>query len=236
MAPSHILLLLIAGLTSIISIVEAFSNEFTVSIEPGKDECFFVPVVKDVYLEIDYQVIDGDQGELDIDFHLNSPTGRRLIMESRKSDSTHRTKITEEGDYQICFDNTFSIFSVKTVFFEVSTESEDSADEDVWEDNDKAFYEGLRAEEIYDIQVQDIKDSVAKVRGQLTQAQQYQDQLRAFEARDRNVAESNFSMVNSWSMIHIGTLIITGIIQVFMVRSLFDEKSVIRKLWKQGKM
>ena len=36
------------------------------------------------------QVIDGDQGELDIDFHLNSPTGRRLIMESRKSDSTHR--------------------------------------------------------------------------------------------------------------------------------------------------
>jgi len=56
MAPSHILLLLIAGLTSIISIVEAFSNEFTVSIEPGKDECFFVPVVKDVYLEIDYQV------------------------------------------------------------------------------------------------------------------------------------------------------------------------------------
>jgi emp24/gp25L/p24 family/GOLD len=147
-----------------------------------------------------------------------------------------RTKITEEGDYQICFDNTFSIFSVKTVFFEVSTESEDSADEDVWEDNDKAFYEGLRAEEIYDIQVQDIKDSVAKVRGQLTQAQQYQDQLRAFEARDRNVAESNFSMVNFWSMVHIGTLIITGIIQVVMVRSLFDEKSVIRKLWKQGKM
>jgi emp24/gp25L/p24 family/GOLD len=109
MAPSQILILLIAGLTSIISIVEAFSNEFTVSIEPGKDECFFVPVVKDVYLEIDYQVkyicifmkfhlivsmsvqvIDGDQGELDIDFHLNSPTGRRLIMESRKSDSTHR--------------------------------------------------------------------------------------------------------------------------------------------------
>ena len=57
MAPSQILLLLIAGLTSIISNVEAFSNEFTVSIEPGKDECFFVPVVKDVYLEIDYQVI-----------------------------------------------------------------------------------------------------------------------------------------------------------------------------------
>ena len=125
---------------------------------------------------------------------------------------------------------------MKTVFFEVSTESEDSADEDVWEENDKAFYEGLQAEEIYDIKVQDIKDSVAKVRSQLTQAQQYQDQLRAFEARDRNVAESNFSMVNCWSMIHIGTLIITGIIQVVMVRSLFDEKSVIRKLWKQGKM
>ena len=80
------------------------------------------------------------------------------------------------------------------------------------------------------------QDSVAKVRGQLTQAQQYQDQLRAFEARDRNTAESNFSRVNFWSIIHLVCLLLTGFVQVVMLKSLFDEKSAIRRVWKQSGM
>ena len=74
------------------------------------------------------------------------------------------------------------------------------------------------------------------VRGKLTRAQEFQDQIRAFEARDRNTAEGNFTRVNFWSMIHLITLLITGIVQVIMVRSLFDEKSTLRRLWKQGKL
>ena len=45
------------------------------------------------------------------------------------------------------------------------------------------------------LQVQDIKDSVAKVRGQLNRAQQFQDQLRAFEVkfkpRTRSIHQKN---------------------------------------------
>jgi protein ERP2 len=74
------------------------------------------------------------------------------------------------------------------------------------------------------------------VRGKLTRAQEFQDQIRAFEARDRNTAEGNFTRVNFWSMIHLIALLITGVVQVVMVRSLFDEKSTLRRLWKQGKM
>ena len=40
------------------------------------------------------QVIDGQQGELDIDFYISSPSGRRIVMESRKSDSSHRCATT----------------------------------------------------------------------------------------------------------------------------------------------
>jgi protein ERP2 len=74
------------------------------------------------------------------------------------------------------------------------------------------------------------------VRGKLTRAQEFQDQIRAFEARDRNTAEGNFTRVNFWSMIHLIALLITGVVQVVMVRSLFDDKSTLRRLWKQGKM
>jgi len=34
----------------------SYSNEFTVTIDPGKQDCFFTYVKKDVYLEVDYQV------------------------------------------------------------------------------------------------------------------------------------------------------------------------------------
>ena len=137
----------------------------------------------------------------------------------------------------------FLIFFI-AVFFEISTDVDNEEDEgeiklnnnNVWGDADKEFYAGLRPEEIYDIHVQDIKDSVAKVRSQLLQAQMYQDQIRNFEARDRNTAENNYERVNFWSAVHIVLLMLTGIVQVIMVRSLFDEKSTLRRLWKQGKM
>ena len=38
------------------SVVVAYSNEFTITIEPGKEDCFYTPVPKNVYLEVDYQV------------------------------------------------------------------------------------------------------------------------------------------------------------------------------------
>lgn len=230
---------LLAAVLLLVASAGALSNEFTVAVDPGKEECFYTSLTKDLYLEIDYQVIDGDQGELDVDFYLASPTGRRIIAESRKSDSSHRIKATEEGDYKVCFDNSFSMFNTKTVFFELATATEESDENggdggDSWEDDGgKAFYDGLRLDEVYDIQVQDIKDSVAKVRGQLNRAQQFQDQLRAFEARDRHVAESNYTLVNFWSLCHMVAMVATGLIQVVMVRSLFDEKSVVRRIWKQ---
>ena len=110
-----------------------------IHLEPGKEDCFYINVPENSYLELDYQVsfffqilivdrvsdllhlgffvfcenihsvlvvlendtiffkpqvIDGQQGELDIDFYISSPSGRRIVMESRKSDSSHRCATT----------------------------------------------------------------------------------------------------------------------------------------------
>merc|ERR1712116_200 len=105
-------------LTLAIQNVVAYSAEYTITVEPGKEDCFFLDVPQNSYLELDYQVIDGQQGELDIDFYIASPSGRRIVMESRKSDSSHRNQITESGDHSICFDNSFSIFSSKTLKYD----------------------------------------------------------------------------------------------------------------------
>jgi len=59
-----------------------------------------------------------------------------------------------------------------------------------------------------------MKDVMSRVHSQLSKVRHLQDQLRAHEARDRNIAESNFSRVNSWSLVYIILLLLVGLIQV----------------------
>lgn len=58
------------------------------------------------------------------------------------------------------------------------------------------------------------QDAMGRIRAHLTKSRFMQDQLRAYEARDRNVAENNCTKVNTWSMINIIVMIVTGMIQV----------------------
>lgn len=48
---------LILYLCYLLHTTRAYSSEFTVTVEPGKEDCYFVTASKDVYLEVDYQVI-----------------------------------------------------------------------------------------------------------------------------------------------------------------------------------
>lgn len=58
------------------------------------------------------------------------------------------------------------------------------------------------------------QDSVDRIRAHLTKSRFLQDQLRAFEARDRNVAENNYSRVNRMSLLNLAVMLVTGLIQV----------------------
>lgn len=101
------------------------------------------------------QVVDGGHGDLDTSFELTEPTGRIIVADFKKSDNIHRHRVTLEGDYRFCFDNTFSRFNSKTVFFELIIESENgSQEEDDWNSD---ILEGLTPDEFYDVKV--IKDS-----------------------------------------------------------------------------
>jgi protein ERP2 len=70
----------------------------------------------------------------------------------------YRTEASEEGDYRLCWDNTFSHFNSKTIFFEIIVENDDDGDDDrdTW-DIDFENYGGLSPEELYDIKIQDIQ-------------------------------------------------------------------------------
>ena len=59
-------------------------------------------------------------GDLDIDFEIVDPYGRVLVQDNRRMENLHvLEKLNADGTYQFCMDNSFSIFSDKTVYMDV---------------------------------------------------------------------------------------------------------------------
>uniref|UniRef100_A0A3Q2CD19 Transmembrane p24 trafficking protein 5 n=1 Tax=Cyprinodon variegatus TaxID=28743 RepID=A0A3Q2CD19_CYPVA len=166
------------------------------------------------------QVLDG--AGLDIDFFISSPSGQLLYSDQRKSDGVHTVETLEDGDYMFCFDNTFSSMSEKLVFFELILDNMDT-DEDP--DNWKEHVIGI---DTLDMKLEDIMDTINNVKSRLGKSVQIQTLLRAFEARDRNIQESNFERVNFWSVVNLVVMMVVSAVQVYLVRSLFEDKRKIR--------
>nr|XP_013816616.1 PREDICTED: transmembrane emp24 domain-containing protein 5 [Apteryx mantelli mantelli] len=170
-----------------------------------------------VILQRHNAVLDG--AGLDVDFHLLSPKGETLVFDQRKSDGVHTVE-TEDGDYMFCFDNTFSTISEKVIFFELIL---DNMGEDGGQDQEdwKKYVTGT---DLLDMKLEDILESINSVKARLSKSVQIQTLLRAFEARDRNIQESNFDRVNFWSMVNLGVMAVVSAVQVYMLKSLFEDK------------
>lgn len=73
-----------------------------------------------------------------------------------------------------------------------------------------------------------LQDTINNVKSRLGKSVHIQTLLRAFEARDRNLQESNFDRVNFWSVINLVVMMLVSAVQVYLVRSLFEDKRKIR--------
>lgn len=206
--------------------IQAHEKQLTITIEPKKQDCFFEKITEKQTVELDYQVIDGGHGDLDITFQTYDPHGRILVADFKKSGNTHTLTTQMTGDYKFCFDNTFSSFNTKTVFFEIIIENEDD-DFGALED-----MEGFNPEEVYELKIEDIQEIVNRVRTHMNKIRQLQDVIKSIEARDRNIAEENYFKVTTFSLVQIIVMAAVGLIQVIMLRSLFDDNSKVNKIWK----
>ncbi|CAK1555958.1 unnamed protein product [Leptosia nina] len=209
-------------LTTIFSVVFAYEKDMTFTVQAGKSDCFYQRVLPNEVIDIEYQVIDASQGELDISFQLSDPVGMMIVADYKKPENAHRHTAVLEGDYRFCFDNTFSTFSQKTVFFDLMIDNEDSQGKDY--DDEKEMELG-NAAETYVMRVRDISESVTRVKDNVSAARRLQELLSAHEARDRNLAEDMCDRVLKWSLVQIVLMSVIGVFQVYFVRSLFEDPS-----------
>jgi|UniRef100_A0AC35G0E4 protein ERP2 len=222
-------------LLSLIILPQILASEYdlTVEVPAGKFQCFYQPVADAKYktLEVDYQVIDG--ADLNVNFMILLGA-EVLVQEVMKTDGTHKVEIKQIGDYQICFDNTFSIQSRKVVFFEVFLMDENGNVEDTdissFAKNDPNFFQ--RMQEI-GITISEFHASFSRIKATLNKVEYHQAILRAYEARDRAIMNANFDRVSFWSLINSLVLVGVGIFQVYMIRSFFEENSKVGKLLRK---
>ncbi|XP_069005047.1 transmembrane emp24 domain-containing protein 1a [Embiotoca jacksoni] len=188
--------------------------EFTFLLSAGTTECFHQTTARNDSMEVEYQVIAGSG--LDVGFTLISPSGQRLVSDFRRSDGSHMVDPTEDGDYHLCFDNSFSKLSEKMVFFEVVINSRSSAGRDEWGDV-------ATAEIMVEYKLEDIRARMDSVYLRLEKSRQIQTVLRAFEARARYLLEDNLWRVSFWSCINLFVMLIVAVTQIYTLQRLFDD-------------
>ncbi|KAL2101604.1 hypothetical protein ACEWY4_003365 [Coilia grayii] len=216
-------LCLVPFLVSVVEVVGALRRnqdvEFTFVLPAGATECFYQTVTRQSSLEVEYQVIAGSS--LDVGFALISPTGYRLVSEFRRSDGIHSVDPTEDGDYRVCFDNSFSSFSEKMVFARLimNDPKETFGDDITWESQPEP-------DSLLEYKLVDIWEKFDLVRQHLERSRQAQAALRAFEARDRYLLEDNLWRVSFWSFANLLVMLAVALTQVYTLRSLFNVKQV----------
>ncbi|BFZ16020.1 hypothetical protein BsWGS_19059 [Bradybaena similaris] len=197
--------------------------DLTVEIPPGKLECFWQHAPADTNVEVEYQVIDG--GDLDINVMIIGPDNRVHYNELRKREDVTGFKSIGQGDYRICFDNTFSRISSKVVFFEVFVD--DGKDDKDNKDDDGINFEEEGIMGQLDITVEEFLGILERSKKNLERTSQIQTLIKMHEAKDRNIQEANFFRVNFFSFLQLAIMISVGLVQVFMIRSLFVSKQPI---------
>jgi len=213
----YILLWCLQGTSSI-------ERDVTFPIQAQTEECFYEHAIVGQLMEIDYQIIDGgSDGVFSVDFSITRPDGKPVVMETDKSENNHQVAIDLDGDYKICFSNKKSRSGSKLVFFELLLDNDGDQDLD---------YDGLVSEEDYGDEVEEMGNSMKLIKERLTKSRHLQEQIRAHEFKDRSIAEHNFENINFWSLVQVVVMITAGLSQVLMIRSIFDEKSPVRKIFK----
>ncbi|VDO18934.1 unnamed protein product [Heligmosomoides polygyrus] len=219
----------------LVALVAAEELDFTVEIPPGTFQCFFQPVdvTKHKSLEVDYQVIDG--GDLKINFMILLGANV-LIQDSTKVDGSHRLEVSQSGDYQFCFDNSFSYQARKVVFFEIFLLNEQGQTDDI--DLEKLATKDETLEKRMGdlgLTIAGFRNAMSVIKGQLNKIEYHQAILRAHEIRDRSVMTANLERVTFWSCTHTLVMLCVAGLQVFLIRSLFEDNSKVGRLLRKGK-
>ncbi|XP_030038233.2 transmembrane emp24 domain-containing protein 5 [Manduca sexta] len=217
--------------------VTIYESDVNFRIDPGSRTCFFEKGTTGHTMEVYYQVLDGQHGDFDISFDIIDPNGVKIISDYKKPQNSIILELEVEGDYAFCMDNSFSIINSKLVFISVVIEPPEEST--ARETNVFVDDEGKErvVEEVlqwmgsdndgtpYYIDIERIADSLSRTLKHVVKARQLLDIYGALKSRDTYLAFEDTLIVDLWSGFQITIMCLVGMLQVYVIKKLFNTKS-----------
>ncbi|XP_061606310.1 transmembrane emp24 domain-containing protein 1-like [Phyllopteryx taeniolatus] len=189
--------------------------EFTFLLPAGSKECFYQTVDEGNILEFEYQVIG--ESNLDVSFVMISPSGWREFDDSRRGHATHKLERTDQGDYQLCFDNSFSKVKEKMLFFTLLISNPNSTAQD------EGIVGNATTGQTLEYKLADFMTRVNALHVKIQRARVIQLMLRTFDTRDQRLQDNNLWRVSFGSCISVVVILGVANAQVRILESLFPE-------------
>ncbi|XP_012157488.1 transmembrane emp24 domain-containing protein 7 [Ceratitis capitata] len=178
--------------------------EFTFDLADNSEDCFYEEVRRNTTCYLEFQVSAG--GQLDVDVTLTSPHGKVLYEQQRSTFDSHQFTAEETGVYKVCFSNQFSSFSHKIVYVDFQV-------------GDEPALPGIDEHATVLTQMETSSQSIHKSLNDILDAQTHH---RLSESKGRRRAEELNEAVNMWSVLETAIVMIIGIGQIVILRSLFS--------------
>ncbi|XP_022817572.1 transmembrane emp24 domain-containing protein 5-like [Spodoptera litura] len=221
-----------------------YVSDVNFRIEPGIEMCVYETGKAGQMLEVYYQVLDGQHGDLDINFKVIDPKNATLLTDYKSSENSIIMDLEMDGDYAFCMDNTYSMMNSKLVFLYVLVEDKngvtqsdvgakmagsDSGDEqndgegDGAEPKEVLEWEGTDENgESYYLEVGKIADSLSVTLAHVVKSRHLLSIYAATKSRDSYLAFEDTFIVDVWSGIQISLMFVVGMLQVYMIKKLFS--------------
>jgi len=210
---------------------QQYEERYTITIQPRSTSCFFLEDLQAGYvLSIHYLVLSTKGGtQMDIGMTLKDPEKRMVpgAYKGRKTEFHFRDhKVEKTGDYELCFNNYFSVMEEKKVVWELEV----IGDEEKFDTNDEIQLAVNQTLAEYLEEAQEVRTAVSRVRLRLSKMRQHQWWLQTKVPKDLARLESLLVMIDRWSLGYSCAVLLVGILQVFFLRRLFRQRPNIANM------
>ncbi|KAM7540433.1 hypothetical protein Aperf_G00000040129 [Anoplocephala perfoliata] len=212
----------------------------TVNVTPGVKDCYFYEAPTSFI--VDVQVV-GSDGGMDIGLAVFDPSGSPIV----RRDPTGEASVTisvqphfRERAYAVCLDNRKASYARKKVYLGIELHIDWNNPNPVEKEVIDRMKSHLKTSDssvgllsMFD-NFDRVTDSLDRISGLLHRSQRLQQRTRNNLAADRAMMQANKDRVTSWSTFQACLLVLVGVFQTLLIRSLFDTNSSFHRLWIRG--
>jgi len=190
------------SISSSITVVSAYN----VFLRPGSEQCFGEILKKGDKLLASFAVASG--GHLDIDCRVYDPENRIVYLSERRMTDNFQFYAQQDGEYKICFGNSMSTVTGKTVSFHI--------------------YAGQKLAAIESAKQQHLSPLENSILQLSENIQAVQDTTEYMKVRERVCHQTNVSTgrrVVGWNIFKTVALICTSLSTIYYLHRFFDRTS-----------